>query len=266
MNTERSELRAYLLGTLPGLAAEDLDARMFADNDLHRELENEQESLIEDLLQNRLSAEDEALFRAQCARSPELQRRVDSLRALLRTLHTQAAQNLLPVPSSRHRFFFFASPALAASLLVLGFLYFREVRENANLHSQLQVPAPPPKPIVEPAEEHPVFLAFLSADVPRGPSAVPEFPLPAAASLLELQVEVRNPPVVEGTWDVQVLRGGETAWKSSHVPLRRAGQKEYLALLIDREDLPPGSYQVRYSPSSDPGASQSKTFRIAQLR
>jgi hypothetical protein len=264
MKTERSELRAYLLGRLPDLPADDLDARMFAEDDLYRELEGEQESLIEDFLQSRLSPEDEATFRAQCARSPELKGRVDSLRALLVALDTQPSQNLHPMSWYRHRFFFFASPALAALLLVVGFLYLRGIRENANLRTRLETLAQSPRPIVQPIDGHPALLAFLSADIPRGPSAPREFAIPTTASLIELQIELRNPFAGESRWNVEVLRGAETVWKSANVPLRRVGQKAYLALLIDSGDLLPGSYLVRYSPSSDPGASQSRLFHIAQ--
>ena len=263
MKTEPSDLRAYLLGKLPDSAADDLDARLFSDDDLHRAIEEERESLMEDYLRGRLSSEDEARFRALCARSLELQAQVNSLRTFLAVLDKQASQNLFSAPTYR-RVFFFVSPALAALLLIVSFLYLREVRENSNLHTRFQTLAPLPRPNVSPIDDHPEFLAFLSADVPRGPSALPTIAIPATGSLLELEVEVRNPPEGESHWDVDLERGSATVWKSANVPLRRVGRKAYLALVIDREDLPPGSYQVRYSVSSEAGAPQSKSFQIAQ--
>ena len=263
MKTEPSDLRAYLLGTLPEKPAENLDARLFSDDDLHRALEEERESLIEDFLKSRLSPEDEARFRALCAHSPELNTQVNSLRTLLAALDGQALRNLSPAPTYR-RIFFFVSPALTALLLIFSFLYLREIRENSNLHSQLQTLAPSPKPNVSPIDEHPTFLAFLSADVPRGPSTLPTIDVPATGSLLELEVEVRNPPEGESHWNVDVLRGPAKVWKSANVPLRRAGRKAYLALVIDRDHLLPGSYQVRYSIAWESSAPQSKSFQIAQ--
>lgn len=263
MKTEPSDLRAYLLGKLPEKPAEDLDARLFSDDDLHRAMEEEREALIEDFLQNKLSPDEDARFRAQCARSPELQGQVNSLRTLLVAVNMQALQNLSPAPAYR-RLFIFASPALAASLLIFGVLYLREMRENSNLHTQLQALPPSPRPNVSLIDEHPAFLAFLSADVPRGPSALPAIAVPATGSLLELEVEVRNPPDGGSTWGVDLMRGSATVWKSANVPLRRAGQKAYLALFIDKDDLLPGSYQVRYSISSEFGTPQSKSFQIEQ--
>jgi hypothetical protein len=263
MKTESSDLRAYLLGKLPEKPAENLDARLFSDNDLHRAMEEEREFLIEDFLKSRLSQEDTVRFRALCACSPELQAQVNSLRTLLVAVNRQALQNLSPAPTYR-RIFLFVSPPLAASLLIVSFLYLRESRENSNLHTRLQTLAPSPKPNVSPIDEHPVFLAFLSADVPRGPSTLPTIGIPATGSLLELEVEVRNPPEGESHWSVDLLRGPATVWKSANVRLRRVGRKAYLELVIDREDLPPGSYQVRYSVSSEAGAPQSKSFQIAQ--
>jgi hypothetical protein len=263
MKTEPSDLRAYLLGKLPEKPAEELDARLFSDDDLHRAVEEERESLIEDYLQGRLSREEDARFRALCARSPELQAQVNSLRTLLVALDEQPLQNLSPAPTYL-RIFFFVSPALAALLLIVSFLYLREIRENSNLHTRLQTLAPLPRPNVSPIAEHPAFLAFLSADVPRGPSALPTIAVPTTGSLLELEVEVRNPPDGDSHWDVDLLRGPATVWKSANVPLRRTVRKAYLVLFIDREDLLPGSYQVQYSISSEPSTHQSKSFQIAQ--
>jgi hypothetical protein len=262
MKTEPRELRAYLLGRLPDDVADDLDARLFSDDDLHRAIEEERESLIEDFLQGRLSPQEDARFRALCARSPELQTQVNSLRTLLAALDKQPLQNLSPLPY--RRIFFFVSPALAALLLVVSILYLREIRENSNLHTPLQALTGPPSPNQSPTDGHPIFLAFLSADVPRGPSALPAFALPATGSLLELEVEVRNPPAGDSRWNVNLLRGPATVWKSANVPLRRTGPKAYLALFIDRENLEPGSYQVQYSLSSESGAAQKRSFLIAQ--
>jgi hypothetical protein len=263
MTTKLSELRAYLLGRLPDNAAEDLDARLFSDDDLHRAIEQERESLIEDYLRARLSPEEDARFRALCARSPEFQAQVNSVRTLLAALDKQAPKNLSPVPTYR-RIFFFASPALAALLLIVSFLYLREARENSNRIVQLQTLAQSPKPNVSPIDGQPVFLAFLPADVPRGPSTFPAFAVPPTGSLLELEVEVRNPSDGDSHWSVDLLRGSTTVWKSANVPLRRVGRKAYLALFIDRGNLQPGSYQLRYSISAETGTPQSRSFQIAQ--
>ena len=263
MKTEPTELRAYLLGKLPDDAADDLDARLFSDDDLHRALEEERESLIEDFLQARLSPQDEARFHALCVRSPELQTQVSSLRTLLAALDKQPLQNLSPAPAYR-RVFFFASPAFASLLLLVCILYVREIRESSSLHTRIQALTQSPSPNLSPIDGHPTFLAFLSADVPRGPSTLPTFAIPATGSLLELEVEVRNPPDGDSQWNVDLLRGPATVWKSANVPLRRTGRKAYLALFMDRENLQPGSYRVQYSISSEFGVPQSRSFQVAQ--
>jgi hypothetical protein len=263
MKTEPRTLRSYLLGRLPDNAADDLDARLFSDDDLHRAIEEERESLMEDFLQGRLSPQDEARFHSLCVRSPELQIQVSSLRTLLAALDKQPLQKQSPAPTYR-RIFFFVSPALAALLLIVSFLYLRGIRENLNPHTPLQASTQSPVPNVFPAGGHPIFLAFLSADVPRGPSTLPAFAVPTTGSLLELEVEVRNPPDGDSHWTVDLLRVPETVWKSVNVPLRRTGRKAYLALYLDREDLQPGSYEVRYSISSESGTPQSRSFQITQ--
>jgi hypothetical protein len=191
-----------------------------------------------------------------------LQTQVNSLHTLLAALDKQPLQNLSP-PTYR-RMFFFVSPALATLLLIVCILYLREIRKSSSLHTPLQALTQSPSPNASPIDGHPVFLAFLSADVPRGPSTLPAFALPATGSLLELEVEVRNPPDGNRQWNVDLLRDPATVWKSANVPLRRTGRKAYLALFIDRENLEPGSYQVQYSISSESGSTQRRSFLIAQ--
>jgi hypothetical protein len=47
MTTERQELREYLLGQLRTDAADELDGRLFAQDDLVRDLQDEQDALMD---------------------------------------------------------------------------------------------------------------------------------------------------------------------------------------------------------------------------
>jgi hypothetical protein len=262
MTTERQELREYLLGQLPEDAANELDARLFSDDDLLGELQDEQDSLIEHYLRGRLTEKESAFFGAQIARSPSLQEKVDSLRVLLAVLEKQPARST----SRLSRFAILLSPAFAIMLCIVAFLYVRESRRNSDLSSQLLALSPAPQPVVNSIGQSSIAVAFLSANVSRGPSIPPEISVPAAASLIELQVELHEPPPGESRWDAEVLRGNEVIWKSSHLPLRQVGQEAFLALFIDTGAIQAGSYVVRYSPSSTPGIAQARSFRVTERR
>lgn len=63
MSADRQQFREYLLGKMPETVAVDFDARLFEQNTLHDELEQERESLIEDFVHGQLPTEEESLFR-----------------------------------------------------------------------------------------------------------------------------------------------------------------------------------------------------------
>src|ERR1700679_4373851 len=87
--TDRQQLRDYLLGRLPEDLAVQFDSRLFADDALRQELDEEQHSLIEDFIYERLTETEERTFQEQCPQSPLLREKVESLRVLLSALARQ---------------------------------------------------------------------------------------------------------------------------------------------------------------------------------
>jgi hypothetical protein len=267
MQTDRLILRGYLLGSLPEDLATEVDARLFAEDELHRELQEEQDALIEDFVYGQLAPDVEAAFQSQCARSPLLQRKAESFRLFLSALERQTTPaRLWKVPYfSLPRFL---APALALMLCVASLLYLRELRRNTVLVSQLQASSRAPAPVTPSSGGKVVdVVAFLSANIPRGPATAPEITVPASATMLELQVEL-HPPASGNVdwdrvdWDMELLRGDEVVSKSAHVRLRRIGLQTFLPLIIDTGAIHAGSYIVRYWPHADPGAIQIRQFYV----
>jgi hypothetical protein len=262
---ERQRLREYLLGKMPEDVAAELDARLFADNALLDELEQERQSLIEDFVGSRLTVEEAALFQAQLSRSPELRQKVDEFREFL-----QALQRQTPVPENRRasllsRVFLLLSPAFAILLCAVSPLYVKELHRNADLHAQLQAGQQRTQFLQHSiAGGQPLVTAFLSANVPRESSAPPEIVIPAKTSMLELQVELHDPP--SDDWKVEVLAGKEVLWQSAHTRVHRVGQETFLTVFLNTEDLPPDQYAIRYAPASDPSASQTRLFIVREGR
>ncbi len=164
------------------------------------------------------------------------------------------------------RFLVVISPALTIMLCLAIFLYFKEFRKNVKLNAQLLALSQAPQPVAHSMRDNTVSVAFLSANVLREPSALPEFTTPPTASFLELQIELTRTTREEDTWDAEVLRGEEVVWKSSRIPMHRIGQTEFLALFIDTGDIRPGVYVVQYAPTSNPGATQHRSFRVIEPR
>src|ERR1700677_2488093 len=192
MKTDQQQLRDYLLGRLPENLATELDTRLFANNELNRELQDEQDSLIEDFVYRRLAAVEDEAFQAQCERSPMLQEKVRSFRVFLSALERQSDSQSAPLTFRSRQFLSLLSPALALLLCFASFLYTRELRRNAVLSSQLLASSRTYGSNTSSDEDRrSTVVAFLSANVPRGPSVAPEIRLPATARLLELQVELQ---------------------------------------------------------------------------
>jgi anti-sigma factor RsiW len=267
MKIERSELREYLLGRLPEKKADELDTRLFADDTLHRDLQDEQDLLIEDFLGGRLTEDENTSLSAHIARSPSLQEKVASFRVLLAALERQTAPVSHSVPSRISRFAILISPALAIMLCVAIYLYVREFRQNASLHAQLQALSHAPQIVSESHGNLPVAVAFLSASTVRGPSAPPQIGVSANDSLIEFELELRAAPAGVDSWDAELWRGTDVIWKASQVPLRTVGHEEFLPLFIESRILQPGDYEIRYRPSSSPHeVFRGRAFRVARQR
>jgi hypothetical protein len=261
--TDRQQLRDYLLGRLPEDLAVQFDSRLFADDALRQELDEEQHSLIEDFIYERLTETEERTFQEQCAQSPLLREKVASLRVLLSALERQHNSTPASFSLSLKQFLTLLSPALALLLCFAAFLYIRERHRNTAQISQVAAPLAPSK-LGAPTSGHgvPTVAVFLSANVVRSSSAVPKIKIPSAGTVLELQVEVRSPSSSIADWDVTLLRGNEVVQSSSHVPLHRLGEETYLSLTIGATSIHDGSYRVRYSPHADPGVPQYRPFRV----
>jgi len=261
-NTDRQQLRNYLLGRLPEDLAVQFDARLFADDALCQELTNEQDSLIEDFVYQRLTEEEQRIVQEQCASSLPLREKVASLRILLSALERQLDPSPTPSFLNLKQILTVLAPALTLMLCFAAFLYVREQHRNAASVSKGAQLVATSKEVAQPnAQVAPVAVAFLSANVLRGPAAVPKIKIPPAGTGLELQVEIRSSPSTPDYWDITLLRGNEVVQSSTHVPLHRLGQENYLSITIDPALLHAGFYRVRYSPQAYPGVPQYRSFK-----
>jgi hypothetical protein len=266
MDRERQQFRDYLLGVLPEPEAAALDEQLFRSDDALNRLEDEQQILMDDSARGLLSAEEEARFRVQCSRSPQLSRDAAEVKALIAGLsRRRPATRLAMLAPLWQRFFLILSPALAAALCVAVFLDLHERRENVILRTQSYKQAETSGP-TQPAAGGQTFTAFLAANVVRGVTSLPRIVAPANASAVELQVEVRGGSADSGAWTVNLFEGSHPIWTSTRVPLRRVGGETFLDVQLNADVLTPGTYELQLTSPADPRNVQTRQFVVATGR
>ena len=267
MKIQPEELREYLLGGLAEDMAIALDERLFADEDVLRDLQNEQELLIHDFVDQNLQFADEARFRAQCVRSPALQAAVEEVWSLKAVLERERDAKIPRKVLAAHRPWIFAFAAAAIALCVVSIycLNLWRGRERADFQVAALSHQQPHSSLSD-KDGHSFATVFLSANVLRGDASMPSVALPPGASLIELQVEVRAESADQGDRTVSISKGDEIVWRSLRVPLQRVGQEAFIAIVLDRGDLPPGFYEVQYAASTNPSSVTKRPFHVVSRR
>jgi hypothetical protein len=262
--TDKQTLREFLLGGLEPKDADALEGRMFADDAMYQEMDEEREALVEAYLDESLTGKDAARFERQQSLSPELAAQVIGLRDLKKLLHRSREQRgsgavergsiWRPLPV-----------AMTACLLALVLLSCLQWRENRRLHTEFAEKAKEPQAGTKSLPLQSVQgegIVFLAAAVVRGPQGVPLVEIAHDTSLVQLQIELPKEETSARNWDVAVGRNGQETFRCTGVFARRAGPISYLPVYLPAESLPDGAYQVRIR-STDPGQrEESRTFTV----
>jgi hypothetical protein len=261
MDEQRPKLRTYFLGGLPEDEASALDERLFVDDQLLHNLEEERELLIEEYVRGVLPADQVQQFREQCSRSPELQQRAKEMQALVDALGRLEEASPLPhragwLPRSAG---WLLPVALAGGLCAVTTLYIHEFRANRSLGDQIRTSQ---ARVIQPQEVivGQTSVIFLAANVMRGATSLPRIRIPAAALRIELQVEVRDADLNRGIWTVTIWQADQPVWMSARVPLRRIGQVTFLDLQVDSAVLSPNRYLLQFAPVGRPNSERARQF------
>jgi hypothetical protein len=260
MRFDQQAIRDYLLGRLPEDQAVELDERLFEDQDLSLALQFERECLVEEFAEGRLSGEEEASFRAQCMRSPSLQEEVQSFRTLIAAISRQAKPRRWR--ELRWRWVLFpVAPGLAAMMALLAMMMYQS-HSSRRVDAQLK-PQPAP-PSVAQLKQEPDTVLFLSAIVPRGPAEAAELAIPQNTARVDLEIELRGSDTRQEDWHADLLNGTNVVWEFSHLPLQSAGTEHFIRLVVDANLLTSGRWFVRFHPSQNPNAVETRLFRVSR--
>ena len=134
MQNDTSNLKRYLMGTLPEPEMEEIDLRVISDESFSDELTLAETDLIEDYLEGSLTDEEQRLFHANFLTSDSRREQLHEIELLKTYARNQAAQKKQPEPDPAPRVGFvdllkaYLRPltlgAAVVALLVVGLFWF----------------------------------------------------------------------------------------------------------------------------------------------
>jgi len=262
--TDRRRLREFLLGGLASGDADALEERMFTDDALYQQLEEEHEALVEEYVADSLTGEDAARFERQRNLSPELALRVAELRSL-KTLLERGREEHKTGAAAAGQFWRPLPVAMAVCIFGLVLLFCLQWRQNQRLQAELALKVEAPQSAVKaiPVQAGQTEgVVFLAAGVVRGPQDVARVEITRGTSLVQLQIEVTGPEAGAKSWMVEVSRDGQEIFRSDAIAARHVGSISYLPVYIAAESLPQGTYSVRIHPIDSSHSNERRTFTI----
>lgn len=266
MNSEREirdhqgfgrEIRDYLLGVLPEKQREEIEQRLFSDDDFHLEVEIAEEELFDDYLQNRLPESERRLFETHFLASPLRRKRLQFARAFNDKISSKTEVPVTPVlPLPARSFTAWLYPyALAACFLlmaVLGTLDYRLSRSVQKEHDKAVSLARQLENAGRQAQVVPnsIFQAEL---VPKGSRSGPQPQLIIPKDILALQFRLVVPANFRGPARIDLLNdAGQSIFSQQVGQIERAGNQSLVSALIEARYLPPGDYLLRLTPQDSP--------------
>lgn len=266
MTLDVHTVRRYLLGDLPEQECEALEARYFGDAEALDELQSLEESLIEDYIDGRLSADDRGRMERNYLSHPAHRTRVAVSRQLRRASghsHRFSERRVSRAPSRRGPL---PLIALAASVLVVvvatryAFLRSTEpiapigptsVTTTASTGAERAAPAAGERPRAAEAPARPVLALALPALALRSGGALPTVRRSAQPSDLELVFELGDGPA-HGPFAVTVRTVEDVTTWTGRTEGSEGGDPTSVRVRIPLEALPADDYLVSLVPEQGP--------------
>ena len=244
-----AEVRAYLLGALDEASAAALESRYVGDPALIEAIRDEEDALVADYLDDRLTAVDRARFNRHYLASPVHRERVALARALVERA-AATAPRAATAPS------FYGWLAMAAAVVLMSlWLVGRPGPAPREAHGPIPAPSPAPLPSPAPPPAVPspgpaapsttraAMAIALSAVSVRGAPAAPAHELPAEPVDLLLRLE-GTPDLADRAFDVEVQRvDGTVVWRG-RVRTASRGSGLLATAAIPAGTLSPDDYVV----------------------
>jgi hypothetical protein len=235
---QEEPVRAYLLGTLDNHHAIALEEKYFEDPDFFSTIRNIETELIEDYLQDRLSAGDRRLFEKRYLEVPALARRVEEVREEFANARQTAHR---PSPAAWRRSWAVVSLAgVTLSLVLAGGVVFWRAKQH-SMAAAVGLPRI--------ARELPVITVRLTPGLLKGPSARSLAVTPhSSGAMVRLLLELpgRSSP---GDYHAQLMAIGTDGqrnriWTSGTLASESAPGGSVLTVDLGAGLIAPGDYVV----------------------
>ena len=249
-NDDNSDLRGYLLGSLPPERREGLEDQLLGDGDLYQELLIAEDELIDHYLAGELTSLERQQFEANFLITADRQRQFrfgKNLRRYLnshRTPDSSSDTQLTNQPSGSQ---WFSLRALARNPLVL-FLVIVAVSLGAfAVHrvSRMKVTKQTATQTVELA---------LTPRASRSAGTIQGLTTPPASNNVRLKLELNSGDF--HSYKAELLKGGQTVSVREGLTAEKEGEHRVVAFDVPGETLGPADYQIKLSGSSDSGESE----------
>jgi hypothetical protein len=259
------EIRDYLLGRLSPQRQEQVENKIFSDDDFHEEVEIVEEELLDQYARGEITGEEKRFFEQHFLASPLRKQKL----AFSQALQTKAnsPERIIPRPVST--FYLYALAACVLSLVALGLVSYRlsnNLRQQRDRTAQLiheledlrktisQVPAGD-------LASQPLQVAKLSPGILRGGTALSRISVPDG--IRAIQFALRVPVNIEGETSVELLddAGGLITNIPGSLP-QKIGQHLVVIATFDRKFLKPGNYFIQVNPLATPSSKLRYSFQI----
>ena len=257
-DTERQEMRAFLLGTLDRDHKTQFEERLLTEPSVYEELLIDEEELIDQYLRGELSTLEQQQFESHFLITAERQKNLRFGKLLQKYMNSRAEEPPVPVQS----FSFLQTPVrrwasvglVAAMLGAAGIIFIRGFVNRREAASVVQQPT---------ARLMTVTLAPGSAAT-QG-STAQRVNLPPQGVEVKLELELRNPTFRK--YKSELFRENKSLQVSDELKIEAKGEQRVVPFTVTGEMLSPGDYQVKLSGVLDSGADEfidNYSFRVIE--
>ena len=271
MQGDNTNLKKYLLGTLSESENEELDLRIISDESFAEELSLAEHELIEDNLEGSLSSDEAAVFESNFLVSLErhaLLREISLLKEFAKKkTGSREQEEIVSNPSPRSGFFSFyfrpilAVAAILVAVLALGLIwniYLRETRtplesEYAELNK---------RDLGDLAQLANYYPINLSSGTFRNTALASKQSADKLTGTVLFRLALPVSTADNAVFQAKIRRTGAPDFTLSDVHAYRNPNGQEIRLLVPKEILQKGQYQITVQSKSDGAAVSAYVFEV----
>lgn len=268
MQGENKKLKQYLLGTLPESENEDLDLRLISDESFAEELSLAEHELIEDHLEGSLSSDETVVFESNFVVSPERQallREISLLKAFAKKkIGSREQEEFLPHPAPRSGFFsFYFRPILAVAAILVAVLaigliwntYLRETRSPREIEfAELNK-----RDLSDLSQLTSYYPVNLSSGTFRDAASASKQSADKLTETVLFRLALPANTADTAIFQAKIRRTGAPDFTLSDVRAYRNPNGQEIRLLVPKEILQKGQYQIFLEQKAAPAATYAFT-------